>query len=391
MLKKHLHRRWMLDGALIAVLGATVMVSAPCAHAGDIKIRIPRGSHYTPVQRLNRDGVEAINKRDYKKAERLFYRAYLLDPEDPFTLNNLGYISEMQGQLERAQNFYSLAAREHSEAVVDRASIRRVQGQTLKDAIVGTDATLRVNHANVEAIRLLKQGRAQEADIVLEEALKVDPKNAFTLNNLGVAKEMEGQKQEALRYYDESASQQSNARALLAARQTSRGEAIDKLAGKSAKDLRDRLAHGQSVPEQVAEYNLRGVLAVNRNDLSTAESEFRRAYALDPNSAFTLNNIAYVAELNGDQESADFFYDRARESSGANAKIAIATRRSAEGMQLGAVASDNRSQVDKQLTEEQQARRQQRQPAVLLRRDNTPIEETDTPLKPDNQQPIQPQ
>ena len=51
------------------------------------------------MQRLNREGVEAVKRHDYEKAEALFLKAYLYDPADPFTLNNLGYISELQGQL----------------------------------------------------------------------------------------------------------------------------------------------------------------------------------------------------------------------------------------------------------------------------------------------------
>src|SRR5579862_8748033 len=82
------------------------------AHAGDLKIVIPRRSKLTPVQRLNREGVEAVRKHKYAKAEQLFYKAYLYDPGDAFTLNNLGYISEMKGDLDRAERFYALARSE---------------------------------------------------------------------------------------------------------------------------------------------------------------------------------------------------------------------------------------------------------------------------------------
>ena len=80
------------------------------AQAGDLKITIPKRSHLTPVQRLNREGVEAVRKHNYSKAEQLFYKAYLFDPDDAFTLNNLGYISELQGQIDRVQRFYVLAS-----------------------------------------------------------------------------------------------------------------------------------------------------------------------------------------------------------------------------------------------------------------------------------------
>jgi tetratricopeptide (TPR) repeat protein len=151
-----------------------------CAQAGDLRITIPKRSTLTPVQRLNRDGVEAIRKHNYAKAEELFYKAYLFDPDDPFTLNNLGYVSELQGQIDRAQRFYSLAADQASDAVIDRASARRVEGRPMKEALAQTDQSLpdqplQMNHANVEAVRLLAQGRAPEADLLLQTALKQDP------------------------------------------------------------------------------------------------------------------------------------------------------------------------------------------------------------------------
>jgi Flp pilus assembly protein TadD len=60
----------------------------------NLRITLPKYSELTPVQRLNREGVSAIQNHQYEKAEGIFYKAYLYDPADAFTLNNLGYISE---------------------------------------------------------------------------------------------------------------------------------------------------------------------------------------------------------------------------------------------------------------------------------------------------------
>jgi len=191
-------------GLLVSLVGCFLAAGfgSQRAQAGDLKITIPRGSALTPVQRLNREGVEAVRKHNYSKAEQLFYKAYLFDPDDAFTLNNLGYIAELQGQIDRAQRFYALAGEQSSEAVIDRASARRVEGRPMKDALALSDQPLQMNHANVEAVRLLSQGRAPEADLLLQETLKTDPHNVFTLNNMGVAKEMEGEAHDALNYYD---------------------------------------------------------------------------------------------------------------------------------------------------------------------------------------------
>src|SRR5258708_27791137 len=122
-------KRWV-----IAAIISFTMGWAMGAKAGEVKITLPKRSHMTPVQRLNQEGVEAIRKHRYEKAEALFYKAYLLDPDDPFTLNNLGYVSELQGQVDRALNFYALAGQQATDAVIDRASSRRGEGDALQKA-----------------------------------------------------------------------------------------------------------------------------------------------------------------------------------------------------------------------------------------------------------------
>jgi Flp pilus assembly protein TadD len=357
------------------------------AQAGDLKITIPKRSHLTPVQRLNREGVEAVRKHNYSKAEQLFYKAYLFDPDDAFTLNNLGYISELQGQIDRAQRFYALASEQSSEAVIDRASAKRIEGRPMKDALALADQPLQINHANVEAVRLLSQGRAPEADLLLQETLKTDPQNVFTLNNMGAAKEMEGEAQEALKYYDQASAAPSDATAVVTLDRTWRGKPVSEMAQQNARALRDNLARSNDVSEQVAALNLRGVSAVNRNDLRSANVDFRKAYSLNPNDAFTLNNIGFVAEMEGDRETAQFFYDRARQMGGATATVGVASRRTEEGRKLFAVAMDSNSKVEAKVTQERDTLRRENEPVVLRRRDNSIVDESAQPPAPsDNNQ-----
>ena len=241
------------------------------------------------MQRLNREGVEALRKHSYEKAEKFFYQAYLVDPDDPFTLNNLGYVSELQGQVERAASFYALAAKQPTDAVIDLATSKRVQGRSMTEALAIPDGTLKINHDNVEAVRLLSKAFAPQADVLLQKTLKTDPQNVFTLNNLGVAKEMEGESQEALRYYDSAAASRSDAAAVVTINQSWRGKPVVEMAAQNAKKLRSRLEKQQNNEVTLAELNFRGVLAINRNDLKAADQDFRSAYALDPNNAFALN------------------------------------------------------------------------------------------------------
>ena len=371
-------KRWFFTAVAWTVTLAGIFPGS--AVAGDIRIEIPKRSKLTPVQRLNREGVEAVRKRNYPKAERLFYKAYLLDPDDAFTLNNLGFISEMQGELDRAEHFYDLAVQQSSDAVVDVASARRMKGQPMKEVVAVSAGPLQLNHANVEAVRLLSQGRAPEADVLLEQVLKSDPNNVYTLNNLGVAKEMEGEEQDALSYFDRAAAATSDASAIVTTNKDWRGRQVSQMAQENAKALREHLTHRNDLNEQVAALNLRGVSAVNRNDLRTADTDFRKAYALNPDDAFTLNNIGYVAELEGDQETAQFFYDRARQSNGASATVGVATRQTAEGRKLFAVAGDNDGLVGAKVTAERDAlRRHEQGPVLLRRRDNSIVDDSIQP------------
>src|SRR5438874_7680834 len=137
-----------------------LILLAGLAHAEDkgFRLKLPKKGKTTPVQQYNRDGVAAIEKHDYKKAKKLFYKAYLLDPNDPFTLNNLGYIAELEGDVDRAQRFYELAGEENSEAVVDKASNDNVKGRTVA-SIAGhaEQGGIQINVMNVQALSLLNK------------------------------------------------------------------------------------------------------------------------------------------------------------------------------------------------------------------------------------------
>ncbi len=353
--------------------------------ARDIKITIPKRSHLTPVQKLNREGVEAMRKEKYERAESLFYRAYLFDPDDPFTLNNLGYISELQGQMDRAQQFYKQASLLQTDAVIDKATTRRMEGQLLRTALSVPDVPMQDNRDNVEALQLLANGRASEADALLRQTLARNPRDPFTLNNFGVTKEMEDEFEEALHYYDAASATGTDTLAVVTAERSWRGKPVSEIASRNAKLLRQRMATENTVASQVASLNLRGVFAANRNDLQTAAKDFRQAYALDPNNAFSLNNMGYASEVDGDRETAQFFYNSALRAGTAGMNVGLATRRSAEGMKAFQVADDSSGSVESALAREREIRQRQHAPVVLLRRDNTVVEEpTSQPQTPQN-------
>jgi Flp pilus assembly protein TadD len=348
-----------------------------------LRITLPKRSKATPVQKLNREGVKAIQHHNYEKAKKLFYDAYLIDPNDPFTLNNLGYISELEGKVDRAERFYALAAQNRSDAAVDLSNVKAVKGKPVsKVAGDADDRQMQVNRFNVEAIDLLLKDRAPEADLVLQKALALDGNNPFTLNNLGFAREKEGEYKDALGYYTRAAQQHSHQPIIVTLNRDWRGKPISQIAGRNAKALRKLMAKEETLPMQVARLNLRGVSALNRNDPQTARQDFQKAYKLDSNNAFTLNNLGYMAELDGDRETADFYYAKAEEAKRANRKVDVATRADVQGQLLKRVASSGDDAVQQRIQNALMAKRRQGGPIHLLHRDNTPVIEPAKPVAP---------
>ena len=355
-------------------------LSAASLFAGDLRVPIPKRSKYTPVQSLNRDGVKAVQDHDYAKAKKLFYKAYLIDPNDPFTLNNLGYMAELDGDSDRARRFYALSAEMGSDAIIDIANNDLMEGKPVS-TVAGRaeDKGIQINRLNNQAIALLQKDRAPEADLVLQKALTVDPNNAFTLNNLGFAKEKEGELQAAYQFYTAAADRNSKETVEVSIDRTWRGHAISDVARDNARKLNRRMQNGDDVEARVAILNLRGVSALNRNDRRTGREFIQQAFKLAPEDAFTLNNMGYLAEMDGDRETADFYYERAREANQKNARIAVATRKEVEGKKIGDVADNTDQLVESQMEEAREARSHEGGPVVLLRRDNSTVAEPDKP------------
>ncbi|HET9281342.1 MAG TPA: hypothetical protein VFR24_05210 [Candidatus Angelobacter sp.] len=365
------------------LLALPVLFAGLQAGAQQVRIPLPKKSKYTPVQQLNRDGVAALKKHDIDKAKRLFYKAYLIDPNDPFTLNNLGYVAELEGSLDRAQRYYDQAQANTSEAIIDRSTAEQVEGKPVaKIAGHTAEGPLKVNQLNSEALGLLNQDRAPEADVVLQQALKLDPKNPFTLNNMGFAKEKEGEIEQAIKFYDSSAATGSREPIVIAFNKSWRGKPISEVAQRNADESRKELSKAQSLQDKVARLNLRGVSAMNRNDRRTARQDFEQAYKLDPNNSFTINNMGYLSELEGDKETAQSYYEQAERAKRSSAKIVVSTRPEVEGRPVGQVAEQSTSLVESTFAAQAEAKRRTAGPPALRTRDNRIVIEPKTPVHP---------
>jgi Flp pilus assembly protein TadD len=360
---------------------ALIAVSASYAFAGDVlTIKIPRRSELTPVQRLNREGVEAVKKLEYDKAAALFYKAYLYDPSDPFTLNNLGYISELQGELERAQKFYTLASEQGSNANIDMSNAKQLQGKPMQSAFAALqDVPMRVNRMNVDAMDLLRANRGFEAVALLKQALPLDPQNPFTLNNLGVADEAIGDYDSALKSYAVAAQSRSTEPVVVTLDRAWRGKPVSTMAAASERRLEERLKRIGDAQERAVLFTVHGVSASNQNNWLEARQDFLHAYSLDPGNAFSLNNRGFVAEMDGDLETAEYFYDKARKAGDPNARVGLSTQRGAEGKRLITVAADSDHQVNGELDKYSQQRRRQTGPIELTPRGGTPGGDSSAP------------
>ena len=371
-------------------VGALLMVLVLGAAAGDLQIKIPKRTKATPVQALNQDGVKALNKHDLAHARRDFYKAYLIDPDDPFTLNNLGYLAELDGDIDKAQKFYDLAAANTSDATVAMSSNGDLQGKVVSQvAGNAVSAPMRVNRLNVAAMGLMNKDRAPEAEITLRKALVLDAKNPFTLNNMGYALEKEGELEQAISFYSSAAASGSTEQVVVAFNRSWRGRSISEIASRNAEAARRELAGEGSTDARVARLNLRGVSALNRNQTAEARKDFLEAYRLDPGNAFSLNNMGYISEAEGDRESADFYYAKARDAYHSNSKVTLASRKTAQGMRLASVADESQQAVITAQERQSAALKASGAPPPPLRtRDRAVVREPLTPPAPEPENPV---
>jgi Flp pilus assembly protein TadD len=372
----------MRVGSAISILLSAVLLGgvSRAAQGGDFCINLPKKSRMTPVQELNRDGVKEARRGHLQKAKERFVKAYLLDPDDPFTLNNLGYVAELEGDVDRALRYYQLAGNTNTEAVIDVATSDGLKGQPVVAAFQSSQVSAyQANRANFRAMALIQKGRVFEAELVLKRALQSDPKNPFLLDTMGYVMESEGDLQAALKYYTEAAEVHSDERVLLTPVKKWRGKSVSEVAARSASAVKEALAKGEDTETRVTRLNLQGVSALNHANAADAQKYFNNAYQLDPENAFTLNNLGYLVELNGDRETAEMYYDAARSAEQANERVTYATRADAEGRKLGSLAETNQGDVNATLKAVQQKKRQLKRPIQLMVRNGgaatPPIEE----------------
>lgn len=373
-------------------LAGLMVCAANLASAGDLKIPIPQRGISTPTQKLNREGVAELKHGHREKAKQLFYRAYLLDPQDPFTLNNLGYIAELEGDAGRALRYYALAWQVHTDAIIAESSDAALKGKSLDDVFQQVkNSDKEISKINEQAIVMLQAGRMFEARNLLRSAITRYPKDPFLLNNLGYVLETVGDLDGALRSYSAAASIHSTQPVIVTPRSKWRGRPISEVAAANAAAVSEQIARGEGIEAATARLNLRGIAALNDNNSPAARALFLQAYQRDPQNAFTLNNLGYISEMDGDWESAESYYEAARTGRDANDRVSYSTRRDAEGQKIDNLAVDNQSDVESTLKAMQTTKRRAGRPVELIPRsghseirkdDATPVPPVGIPAPP---------
>ena len=194
-----------------------------------------------------------------------------------------------------------------------------------------------------------------------------------------------GNLDDALKYYDAAAGTHSTQPVVVALARASRGKPIGALAESSAGELRKRISTTDPRQIRAGMFAIRGVSALNRNDWVTARKAFEDAYAADPGSAFALNNLGYLAERDGDLETARSYYAKAQRAPDSGDPVGMTSQASVGGQHLAEVASGNHRAVDVALNSPNRSPQGSSEPIELLRRDGSaepPVDSVDQPVSP---------
>ena len=82
-----------------------------------------------------------------------------------------------------------------------------------------------------------------------------------------------------------------------------------------------------------------------------------QAYKLDPQNSFSLNNMGFVSEAFGDEETANEFYSAAQRGDQADAPVSVASHHEMVGAAVGQVAGSNSQGTEAELQAQAEAKR----------------------------------
>jgi Flp pilus assembly protein TadD len=90
------------------------------------------GCATSPTQEQLADGIKAFRDGDTQKFIQITKRAHEKDPNDPFAINDMGVVYELEGNKSEALAHYKEATQKAGDRVIRYSQIDRDQGKLLK-------------------------------------------------------------------------------------------------------------------------------------------------------------------------------------------------------------------------------------------------------------------
>lgn len=85
------------------------------------------------AQQLLVRAIDNLNQGNTEQYKDLVRKAHAKDPNDPFVLNNMGVVAEMEGNLPEAKTYYAQAVEKAGTLKVAKTNKGESQGKLLKD------------------------------------------------------------------------------------------------------------------------------------------------------------------------------------------------------------------------------------------------------------------
>jgi len=200
-------------GLVLALTLAAAMAWAQAPTAPVAPVATADAAAAAPVFKpsLLRDGYEALQKKDYAKAETYLARAYQQNPNDDYALLNLAVVYQATGRQNAAVLLYQkVIAANHSAAGVYTDALQAskntgVTGQTAAD-MARHNLSL-IDPAGDRVIRdsyqALQDKDYAKAEALLNQARVQRPNDAFVLLNLGVLYQSTGRGPQAAQLFEQ--------------------------------------------------------------------------------------------------------------------------------------------------------------------------------------------
>jgi len=257
-----------------------------------------------------------------EKAVRLYKKTMEMAPYKRDTYSNLSSLYLSQGRYEEAIKLNEALIKKdpgNAEAYHDLAMAYSFTGKVSR-AVELYEKAARLSPGRADTYRNLgviygAAGRSEKSLAVLEKALKLDPSSAETLNYMGVAYFAAGDRQRSIVFFQKALDKQPGH--LEAYRNLASVYDLEKMYDKSI-DLHSSML-GTSSEKAEIYYNL-GLAYFGKGELSSAETNFRRAIEADPGHVKAYNSLGVILGSMGRMGEAEETFKRSIQVAPGNAK-----------------------------------------------------------------------